>query len=49
MIKNIHLVSAGLVVICITALVTNNQEVAVAALAALAGWIGGNHNGKNQA
>lgn len=38
-------VTGGLVAICITALVMRNDLIAVGALSALAGWLGGNHNG----
>lgn len=38
-------VTGGLVGICITALLTHNDLIAVGALSALAGWLGGNHNG----
>lgn len=38
-------VTGGLVAICIAAMLTSNKEVAIGALAALAGWLGGNHNG----
>ena len=43
-----YIVTGGLVVICCVAMVTNNKEVAIGSLAALAGWLGGNSNGKRQ-
>ncbi|EJW79941.1 hypothetical protein WUBG_09151 [Wuchereria bancrofti] len=39
------IVTGGLVAICITALIMRNDLIAVGALSALAGWLGGNHNG----
>ena len=42
------LVTGGLVAVCITALIVQNTEIAVGSLAALAGWLGGNTNGKRQ-
>lgn len=43
---NTMAVTMGLTAICIVAMITANNEVAIGALAALAGWLGGNSNGK---
>ena len=39
------IVTAGLVAICITSLIMKNDLIASGSLCALAGWLGGNHNG----
>jgi len=39
-------VTGGLVAICIVSLMVKNDIIAAASLAALAGWLGGNSNGK---
>jgi len=45
-IKNIWIVSTGLIVITITGMITGHVELAAVAIGALAGWIGGNKNGQ---
>lgn len=40
------LVTGGLVIFGVIAMLTNNHDIAIGALAALAGWLGGNHNGR---
>lgn len=47
--KTTWIVTIGLVAICVVSLVVSNDQVAVGALAALAGWLGGNSNGKKEA
>ncbi|GAG92584.1 unnamed protein product [marine sediment metagenome] len=44
-IKNIWIVSTGLIAITICGMLTDNVELAAVAIGALAGWIGGNKNG----
>ena len=43
---NTYIVSGGLIIICVAGMVTDNHDIAVGALTALAGWLGGNANGK---
>jgi len=43
------IVTGGLTAICIVSLVTANDLIAIGALTALAGWLGGNANGQRQA
>ena len=47
--KTAHIVTAGLVLINITALLVGDQLIAIGALTALAGWLGGNANGTREA
>lgn len=47
-IKTVHIVSIGLTAICICGILKGNNEIAVGALTALAGWLGGNSNGKKE-
>lgn len=45
-IKNIWIVSGGMISITIVGMLTGNLEIAAVAVGALAGWIGGNKNGQ---
>lgn len=44
--KTAWIVTGGLVLINITALLVGDQLIALGALTALAGWLGGNANGR---
>lgn len=46
--KTIHIVSIGLITICISAMFFGEHDIAIGALTALAGWMGGNYNGKKE-
>lgn len=46
--KTSWIVTGGLVLINITALLVGDQAIALGALTALAGWLGGNANGKRE-
>jgi hypothetical protein len=48
-IKTIHIVTICLTFLASMAMLTGNQELAGVAVGALAGWIGGNRNGKREA
>lgn len=47
--KTAWIVTGGLTAICIVSLITGNDLIAIGALTALAGWLGGNANGKKEA
>jgi len=47
--KTAWIVTGGLVLICTVALLVSDQLIALGALTALAGWLGGNSNGKREA
>ena len=48
-IKNVYLVTVGLTLICVVGMFTSNKEMSIGSLTALAGWLGGNSNGKKEA
>lgn len=41
-------VTGGLVLICVAGMVTGCHDISLGALTALAGWLGGNSNGKRE-
>ena len=47
-IKNVWIVSAGLISIAIVGMLCNQIQIAAVAVGALAGWIGGNKNGYSE-